>query len=670
LNQQIRIESPSEQMSYLPHVDGLRALAVALVVIFHAWPSALPGGFIGVDVFFVISGFIITRQIAAEMEGGRFSYVKFLGRRARRLIPAALVCCVLVTAAAIVILMPDALVSFSESLAAVWTMTANFYFYSNTGYFDGPSAEAPLLHMWSLAVEDQFYLTWPLLLFLLVRRGWSRPQMIAACTGLFALSLLHSQYAAERHPELAFYLLPSRAFELIAGCALALALPMATTLRLPRAALDLAGLALVIGSAVMLGAGVPFPGLAALPAVVGTVLLIGAGLGAPTPVSRLLSLGPVVLTGRMSYSIYLYHWPMLAFAHYWLGRAPGPWEAAGLVAAGLVLAVLSWLLVEQALTRRLGLYTADAASLVKGALAISVGATAVALVGVATRGLPQRLDEPAYQVYRAASAGNPLRPRCDGYDHAFSHERYCAFGRPFAERGSYDIAIFGDSNADHFVPMIGALAAEAGLAGRQVTQSTCAPLVGASRVRAKHQEEACTRYQETILEFLNRNPNLKIAVLASVWSSYAHVSANRVANEPDGQPRTFEDVARSTIDLFRKRGIKVLIIGQVPHFSTFSLRCLADAARHDTEEADCAISRKAVDLALSPSQSALEAIDKADPDVSFLDMRALLCTDSLCSPFKDDVLIYRDRGHLNAIGSAYLARYASLPSLSPQHRNP
>ncbi|MCC7251593.1 acyltransferase family protein [Hyphomicrobium sp.] len=658
--------SPVESASlpYLPHVDGLRALAVALVVVFHAWPSVLPGGFVGVDVFFVISGFIITRQIAADMEQGNFSYAGFLGRRARRLVPAAAVCCLLVTAVSVLVLMPDALSTYSESLIAVWTMTANIYFYLNSGYFDAPSAEAPLLHMWSLAVVDQFYLTWPLLLLLMVRKLVTRPRIVAAALALAVLSLVHSELSARSDANLAFYLPLSRAFELIAGCALALALPFikAPTVS-KRAVLDFAGLVLVTGSAAALHAGISFPGLAAVPAIVGSVLLIAAGLFGPTPVSRLLSLKPVVLTGKMSYSIYLYHWPALALAAYWLGRGPDAPEAAALVAVSLILAALSWLLVEQALTRRMGLYTLPPAALFKRTAAAGTAFAVLAAVGILGRGLPQRLDVRAYEVYRAASQGNPLRRSCDGHDLAFRHTPHCTFGAPLAERASYDIAVFGDSNADHFVPMIAELAGKAGLSGRQVTQSTCPPLIGVGYHRPTSQEETCARYQETIVEFLDQNPGLKIAILSWSWTDETPV-ANRVADLSAARDaRTFGEFTAATVAIFRKRGIKVLIIGQVPHFQTFSLRCLAQAARKDTEEVDCTVPREEVDRDIGPYQAAIEDIDRADDGVSFLDMRALLCSDVLCSAFKDDVLLYRDRGHLNALGSAYLARYASLPEL-------
>lgn len=654
---------PPAALSYLPHVDGLRALAVALVVVFHAWPTVLPGGFIGVDVFFVISGFIITRQIFAEMEAGSFSFWTFLGRRARRLIPAAFVCSLLVTVAAFVLLMPDALVLYSESLAAVWTMTANFYFFQHSGYFDAPAAEAPLLHMWSLAVEDQFYLTWPLLLLLLFRRLPSRARIIAVVAVIALVSLLHAQHSAATNPSLAFYLPLSRAFELLVGAALALGQPL---MRAPgawmRAALDVTGLGLIAGSAVALNAGVPFPGLTALPAVIGSALVIGAGLYGPAPAARLLSLGPVVLTGKMSYSIYLYHWPLLALATYSLGRAPDAAEAALLVAGGLVLAALSWRLVEQALTRRLGMAPLP---LFGRTVAVSAAFCLVALAGVAGRGWPQRLDEPAYHVYRAAASGNPIRKFCDGFDLVFRNDQLCNFGRPRGKGESYDIAVFGDSNADHFVPMIAKLAETAGLSGRQVTQSTCAILLAADLAKRSWHTEVCARYRETVIAFLDRNPGLKLAVLSSAWGKYRRPAARRIADGEagGGEDFSFERAAVETIEIFRKRGIEVLVLGQVPHLGTFSLHCLVDAARNDSEEVDCATPRAEINSELDLSELVFRSAAESDKDVHFISMRDLLCTEAICSPFKDEVLLYRDHTHLSGIGAAHLARYAVLPEL-------
>jgi len=652
-----------EHAGYLPHVDGLRALAVMLVVLFHAWPGVLPGGFIGVDVFFVISGFIITRQIASEMEHGTFSYAAFLGRRIRRLLPAAFVCTLLVTAAATVILMPDTLRTYGESLTAVWLMLANVFFYLKSGYFDAPSAEQPLLHMWSLAVEDQFYLTWPLLLALLFAWLPGRPRIAAAALLLAALSLAHSEYMTTRDPSFAFYLPLSRAFELLAGCALGLVAPL---LRAPKRALpliDTLGLALVLGSAFALNAGTPFPGLAVVPTVAGSAMLIGAGLYGATPVSRLLSLKPMLLTGKMSYSIYLYHWPSLALATYWLGRAPDAAQAAVLVAGSVALAALSWMLIEQWATRRLARGDLPPSSLMTGALLAALPFIAFAVAASAGRGWPERLDGAAYAVYRAASEGNPRRQKCDGTDLVFRNDAACAFGRPHADGSSFEIAVFGDSNADHFVPMIAKLAEQAGLSGRQVTQSTCGPLIGASGRRASHIEQQCARFHEAMVAFLDRNPKLKIAVLGSVWSSYWNPAKNSAATL-DGEP-TFARFAEQTIGLLRTRGIQVLVIGQVPTHPTFSLPCFVEAARDGTEDSACTFARTALGARYEGTHAALKAIAAADPGVRYLDMADLLCTASACSVFKDGLMVYRDRGHLNASGSSYLARYAKLPPLDP-----
>jgi len=664
-----RAPTANSSLPYLPHVDGLRAVAVALVVIFHAWPSALPGGFIGVDIFFVISGFIITRQLAQEMEEGHFSFFAFLGRRVRRLVPAAFVCSVLVSIAAVLLLMPEALSAYSESLAATWTMTANFYFYAHTGYFDASSAEAPLLHMWSLAVEDQFYLTWPLLLLLMYRKLGARSRIALAVLLLALLSLAHSELAARSNPSLAFFLPLSRAFELLAGCMLAIGAPLISPpgMRV-RAVLDTIGLLLVAGSVFALHENVPFPGLAVVPAIIGTVLLIAGGLTGPTPVSRLLSLRPVVLLGLMSYSIYLYHWPLIALATYRLGRLPDAGEAALLVSAGLVLGALSWLLVEQKLTRRLGLYELQPSGILKGLVAAAAVLCTFAGATVAAKGWPQRLDEVAYNVYKAASTGNPMRKSCDGYDQAFTNNSRCTFGKPLAEGASYDIAVFGDSNGDHFVPMIAKLAADAGLSGRQVTQSACASLIGGTRLasgkKLPSSDETCTRYQETIIAFLDRNPGLKLAVLSSVWNGYDFTKPNHLAPSSfAGKTIPFSVLAAETISIFRKRGIEVLVIGQIPFMDTFSMACYVDAARRDTEKVDCTEPRAEIESELDLPQKAFHDIVALDKDVTFLSIVDLLCDDRFCSAFKDDHLLYRNNGHLNAAGAAYLARYATLPEL-------
>lgn len=655
--------------AYLPHVDGLRALAVALVVTYHAWPSLVPGGFIGVDVFFVISGYIITRQIAQEMQAGRFSYVGFLARRVRRLAPAAFACFAVSSVLAAVFFYPKELSEFAESLVAASAMVANVYFWRDAGYFSAPAFEKPLLHTWSLAVEDQFYLVWPLLLWLLMSRLRNRAAVIAAVGVLAVASLVHAEWAANANPEYAFYMFPARACELLLGCELALGAD--TLRRLPHAlveSLAVAGLVAIGASARLLNESSVFPGLSAVPACLGTAACILGGLARPTLSARTLALRPVVALGAASYSLYLWHWPLLVFARHVLERVPAAAEAAAIVASSLVLAGASWRWIERPFRGAnpiLGLRSERRTYAVLAAAVVAVSAFAGAIL--LSRGWPERYEAPVRDFFAALSTGNGLRSRCDGNDHALIRNETCNFGRPKEKDQSFDIAIFGDSNADHFVPMLGVLAKERGLSGRQVTYSACAPLIGASRRRHPREEAQCRTHQEMMLKFLDRNPGLKLAVLSGVWANYyANVSANPLAAaSADGTPPSFEFFARTTIETFRRRGIKVLLLDQIPffEFEAFRMSCFIAEARTGTPPEDCRFERAQASKDIDRAHAYFEKAARDDAGVSAVDFRPLLCGEVRCSGFKDGLFLYRDRGHLNGKGSALLAKYVALPAL-------
>ena len=283
-------------MSYLPFVDGLRALAIFAVVGYHAMPAVIPGGFAGVDVFFVISGFLITRFVANEIAENRFSFARFFVRRARRLLPAALFCFLAVAVLSAFVLYPDAYWYFGRSLLGAVLMYANFFFENTGGYFSAPSLEKPLLHTWSLAVEDQFYLTWPLLLWML------RPRLpvkvvIGVTVTILAVSLIHAETRTAVDPEYAFFMLPARAWELLTGGALALAIPFIAIPRGVREILAGAGVAAIAMSCWLLSPEGHFPGFGAVPACAGTAAIIAASLHQPTLVSRFLALRPMVFAG-------------------------------------------------------------------------------------------------------------------------------------------------------------------------------------------------------------------------------------------------------------------------------------------------------------------------------------------------------------------------------------
>ena len=433
------------QRQHLPFIDGLRALAILPVVMFHAWPGLLPGGFIGVDVFFVISGFLITRLIVGELADGRFSLTRFLLRRARRLLPAAVFCFAVTSLIAALWLTPDALVNYGRSLMAACLMYANIYFYQTAGYFSAPSLEKPLLHVWSLAVEDQFYLVWPLVLFAFLPRLPSRFAVIGAMA-LGIASFIIATVAVRLKPDFAFYLLPARAFELMAGAALALcAETVIRWLNIARPIVleVLGGLGLLaIGASTFVFSQLtPFAGPNAVPVTLGTVAVIASGLGRPTLTSRLLEWPLFIGIGLISYSLYLWHWPLLALLSYRLERPLQPLEAGLVVALAFGHAMLSWRFIEQPFRR------SQPANLrfIGAALVATIALVGAGAAMKADRGWPWRYTGPERVLMQQLAATNTFRAKCDNYWQALTNNDVCNFGKAKAPDQSFEIAIFGDS---------------------------------------------------------------------------------------------------------------------------------------------------------------------------------------------------------------------------------
>ena len=310
-------------MDYRKEVDGLRAVAVLPVVFFHAGFPIFGGGYVGVDVFFVISGFLITSIIATELQAGKFSLLSFYDRRARRILPALVVMVLVCLPFAWLWMLPSELKEFSESMAAVFTFSSNILFWRTSGYFDTEAELKPLLHTWSLAVEEQYYLFFPLLLGLLWKFGQRLTLLVLGVLAIFSLCL--GQWGSTNDPSAAFYLLPTRGWELLIGAGAALLVVQG---RVPKAGPKVhewgsaLGLALIAGSVFLYGRDTPFPGIYALAPTVGAVMIILLA----TPqclVGRLLGSRIAVGIGLVSYSTYLWHQPLLAFARHQGHDEPG-----------------------------------------------------------------------------------------------------------------------------------------------------------------------------------------------------------------------------------------------------------------------------------------------------------------------------------------------------------
>jgi peptidoglycan/LPS O-acetylase OafA/YrhL len=644
-------------MSYLPFVDGLRAVAILSVVVFHAFPDALPGGFTGVDVFFVISGFLITRMIAAEMACGRFSLWTFLVRRARRLMPASLVCLVATTALAGIVLLPDALLEYGKSLMAAALLYANVLFYKSAGYFAAPSHEKPLLHMWSLAVEDQFYLTWPLLLMVLAPRV-SRGAVIVVAAALALASFAHAQAMVLSDPDWAFYLLPARAWQLLVGVLLALAIDRLRLGRAPAELLGLAGLAAIGGSFVVLDDGSDVPGASVLAVTLGAAAVILSGLHHPTYTARVLSWRPAVFVGLVSYSLYLWHWPLLALVRYQLERPLEPAEAALVVALSFAAAVLSWRYVERPFRAGGGrALWSDRRFVVAGVAAVLLlGGAGGVLKGL--KGLPERYDGEVQKILTELGAGNPRRARCDGYARVFRNDDECNFGRRKEEAASYEVALLGDSMADHWAALVERYAERSGLAGRQATNGGCPPLLGAVIPEKPAKARECAAYQQELARFIEANPGLKVVFVSAYWTKWRQ-RLDGAAAAKDGA--SFEAVLDHTVARLLARGLKVHVIGQIPVYNELPVRCIVREVERRGDLSACGLPAQRMRAAVSGVEAAFARLAARHPGVSLSLPTAVMCGEHVCPPVRNGILLYKDHEHVNTFGALELASSFRLP---------
>ena len=324
-------------MKYRAEIDGLRALAVVSVILFHAEFKLFGGGFVGVDVFFVISGYLITTILMEEMESNRFSLINFYERRARRILPALFFVMLICIPFAWMWMLPSQMKAFSQSLVAVCLFVSNILFWRENRYWNAASAEKPLLHTWSLSVEEQYYVLFPIFLFLVWRFGRSNVFRMIVIFSLMSLAL--TEWGWFNEPTANFYLLPSRAFELLAGSIAAFVVQRNGVQA--SNTLSLLGLAAILFSIFAYDQGTPFPSLYALVPVIGVVILV-LFAGKETLIAKLLSTKLFVGIGLISYSAYLWHHPLFAFARILSFEQPIPLLMFAFSLLSLMLAYFSW----------------------------------------------------------------------------------------------------------------------------------------------------------------------------------------------------------------------------------------------------------------------------------------------------------------------------------------
>ena len=614
-------------MDYRREIDGLRTLAVLPVVFFHAGFQLFSGGYVGVDVFFVISGYLITSIIAAELQAGNFSLLGFYDRRARRILPALVVVVLACLPFAWFWLLPSDLKEFSEGVVSVFTFSSNILFWRTSGYFDTDSELKPLLHTWSLAVEEQYYVFFPLLLAWLWRFG--QRLTLLALGVLACVSLALGQWGSTNDPSAAFYLLPTRGWELLFGAGAALLLARGTMAQVGQLARELGsalGLLLIAGSIFLYKKDTPFPGVYALAPTAGAALIIL--LATPqTLVGRILGSRLAVGIGLVSYSTYLWHQPLLAFARHRGHAEPGSVLMAGLAVLSVLLGYLSWRFVERPFRNRRQFSRAQIFQLGAGASALFIG---LGVAGVLTTGFVD-LRYQGEERYRAA-----LQKREMGHYVArrFKESTMKAFDPADPRRR---VLIIGDSFGQDLVNAI----AEARLdrfiqiATRHIGHECGNLFIERSRLVDKISPEARPACEGRSLV---EDERLRALILAAdeVWFAARWL------------PWQAEMISESVANLATISAKPVRVFGR-KDFGKVDLKAMlaADPAQRHQMRGDAA-------AITTRSNALLKASLPAD---IYVDTQQLLCSDAVehCRLFVDGgQLLSYDGGHLTEMGARYL----------------
>lgn len=657
-------------MTYRHEIDGLRAIAVMGVILYHLGLKFISAGYAGVDVFFVISGFLIGGIIFRQRQNGTFSYRDFYARRARRILPALFTVILFSMLAGWLTMMPNTLRYFGGAALSTLLFASNIWFFEVIDYFNPAALKDPLIHTWSLAVEEQFYFFVPLLFGLLWRFGQTTLFWVLAA--LACLSLMTAILTSTDQPMAAFYLIHTRAWELFAGVLAALIFPKLTITKRRSAGLANLGLLLILGGLGLIPAHIPWPSGWTIIPVFGTVLVLLFGQ-APSLARSALTLRPLTIIGLISYSAYLWHQPIISFLDISGYPISGPRQIITTLIVILTASALSWRFIEQPFRNGSNLPKRVART---SLITAGLGIAAFSIGGHVTKGYPDRMPPEVHQILAYKNSQSKTYMHCIAVRKtvdSLKMDDRCTHGADTTA----SIAIWGDSHAALLSQPLGAALGKHGLSVQELTLSSCQPipnLINFGQTRAAK----CEWYNTEVMKYLLATPRIKTVVMHATWGSYISNAvshswigtpitggfyaypSNRTAQIPESERLAgISNELVNTIKALRDAGKTVLIVQASPTPGFEPPNYFARKLWY-SDKPDQNIGFDQTLQTQSP-MNVHDFVAKAATEAGALiyDPQSLLCQNAQCLVRKDGDLLYFDGGHLSLEGIALM-----LPTLT------